>query len=254
MQNSVIKKRHEIDVFAAFVAASCLPIPPESIRCISDNEGLPDISCKVTDKDQYFELTEIMWETSDEAGEAGCTLAKGLEISERRSILRSELVTQGKSEEARKLITRGCFEYPVLESVFQAIQRKVMTRYASPCSLLLYYERQTPIEPYEWLFLGGYRKTLTSLLTRATFDVVWLFDYTPINSRSLNAAKPEFKSLGASKPIPLSSLTTPEETRAIMGKIVLRDGILSMCFDAGYSATFSGALKELSRAMSHNAG
>ena len=72
--------------------------------------------------------------------------------------------------------------------------------------MLLYYDRQTAVEPYFSLFDCDRRADLRDTLAGAVFEVVWLYDYSGC---------------------------------AVVGRPTVRDGMLDMVFDARYEAEYN---------------
>lgn len=185
--------------------------------------------CSLAGNDHYFELSKVYWERPDEPG---YTLAKGLNRSHEAAQLKSTLIAQGKTNEANTIATAGLFEYPLLQSFTQSLERKLKKSYAlhnRPCSLLLYYADQNPAESYDLLF--ECRDALAKLLTGSVFDTVWLYDHRNAYSISLGAGGPGFAAMAG-----------------IVGRIALREGRLSMSFDARYSMIFNEASDQLASA------
>ncbi len=222
------KQKHELDVFRGFVHASQLPIIPDSIS--NRREPEPDMLCSLAGEDHYFELSEVLWESRDQPG---CTLAKGHHDSETAARRKSRLLSEGKVEKAGGIQTAGRLPFPPLLSLKQSLERKrskhYELRYCS-CSLLLYYERQSPVEPYDLLF--ECKGTLLRLLDGSVFDVVWLYYHE--KSYSLVLGTPGYGAVAAEGSVPLSAFANPEASRAIIGKLRVRAGNVEMAFDARY--------------------
>jgi hypothetical protein len=239
------KDVRELEVFRAFVAAAQMPVALESIRHCPDPE--PDVLCSFAGEDHYFELSEVFWEVP---GQPGYTLAKGLHESEKAARLKSQLLAKGRTEQASAVETAGRFPYPPLLSLKQSLERKRTRTYSlhrRQCSLLLYYGRQSPFEPYDLLF--ECTDVLIRLLTGAAFDVVWIYHHSVSNSISLDIGTSGYGAMATGRPVPLSAFSIPEEIRAVVGRIALREGHLSMAFDAHYANTFSAVLKAAHSSM-----
>jgi hypothetical protein len=212
MEANAGKNDRELEVFSGFVAASRLPVFPGSIRHSPENVNEPDIICSVGGGEEYFEISEIFWEQPAIQGE---TLAKGLHESGRAAKQKSELIAHGRTKEADQFVTAGSFGYPPLLSIRQSLRRKISKPYAlggRPCSVLLYYDRQSPVEPYDLLY--ECMPVLTEMLTAAAFKTVWLY-----------------------------------QVNAVIGRIALRNGSLFMAFDNIYSEIFSSALRQANEAI-----
>jgi hypothetical protein len=238
------KENRELEVFRGFVEASPLAVASESIRHRPEPE--PDILCSVAGRDHYFELSEVLWESPEEPGR---TVAKGHHESERAAHRKTELIRQGKTLAAAGVVTAGGFGYPPLLSLRQSLERKATKSYTlngRPCSLLLFYSNQSPVEPYDYLF--ECQDVLTNLLSRAAFQTVWLYRHLFSNSIALEMGTLEFAALGLG-PVPLKNFQGPSDLNAVIGKIVLKDGDLSMAFDATYSLRFYGALRDLKEVL-----
>ena len=173
----------------------------------------------------------------------GLTLARGLD----KSTKASQLIAQGRTDKA----SAGQFGYPPLLSFKQSLERKLTRSYTlhngRPCSLLLYYDRQTAVEPYDLLF--DCTEVLTTLLTDAVFDVVWLYDHSFSSSSSISVSfgAPEFEATMAGQPVPLSHWSTPGRVGAVVGRVALQEGRLAMSFDAHYSMTFNAMVASISK-------
>jgi hypothetical protein len=231
---STRKTSRELDVFRGFIEASGLPANPETISHPLEPE--PDILCCLAGSEQYFELSEVFWEPSEQPGH---TLARGLDKSTRAA----RLVAQGQTA-----ASAGSFQYPPLASFTQSLERKLRKSYYlrndRRCSLLLYYDRQTPVEPYDLLF--GLTDALSQLLIGCVFDVVWLYHHAFPGSCSVNVGGSAFAALSTGASVPLSSWSTAESTRAVVGRLEPKQGCLTMSFDARYGITFYQVLRSLS--------
>jgi hypothetical protein len=238
------KDDRELEVFRGFVEASHLAISPESIRHRPEPE--PDILCTVTGDDQYFELSEVLWEAP---GEPGRTIMKGYYESERAARRKAALIAEEKLTEADQVVTAGGLGYPPLVSLKQSLARKTAKSYAlhdRPCSLLLFYANQNPMEPYDLLF--DCQDVLIDLLAPAAFDTVWIYRHSFSNWISLQMGDPDFAALGH-RPIPLRDFHRSSDRNAVIGRIALDGGHLSMSFDATYSALFYQGLGDLNAAL-----
>jgi hypothetical protein len=246
MGTTIGKNDRELEVFSGFVAASRLPVAPDTIRHSPENVDEPDVLCSVGGCEEYFEITEIFWERPEIPGE---TLAKGLHESGRAAKRKSGLIADGKPEEAGQIVTVGSFGYPPLLSIKQSLQRKISKPYAlsgKPCSLLLYYDRQSPVEPYDLLY--ECMPVLTEMLTAAPFKIVWLYHHSVKTSISLRQGSSGFARLASGGRVRLSEFSRSEDVNAVIGKIALRNGELFMAFDSVYSETFNAALNQANAA------
>ena len=242
-QRQVSKKdAHELEVFRAFVAASNLPVAAESIQHSCEGTNEPDILCSIRGVDEYFELSEVHWETPKRRGQ---TLTKGYHMSDEAAKSKANLIAKGRIAEADAIVTAGQFGYPPLESLAQSFERKIGKKYSlnnRPFSLLLYYDHQSPYEPYDWLF--GCWDIIEQLLSSALFKVVWIYHHAAANPISLKLSP----SVLVSGPVPLSSFSTYEKERAVVGRVALRKECLSMSFDMSYIKTFHSAVEGLNAA------
>ena len=202
------KRIHETEVFQGFVAASRLPIDPASIRGLEPPR--PDIECAGPDGEWLFELAEVLWQvqTPDAAVR---TLAHGLAQSERASDQKANLLAAGQIEDAERIQTSGGFGYPALLSLIQALEKKCRKHYTldGPIFLLLYYERQDPVEPFDWL-AERFRDLMQTLLTSGQFSVVWLYHPAVTHSFDLSEIKPSETPVA----IPLRTFLAPEPQKA----------------------------------------
>lgn len=247
MNRHASKKESELEVFRAFAAAAHLPIASESINQPPEHTNEPDILCSVGGADHYFELSEVFCETPARSGE---TLAKGLRQSGEAAGLKSRLAAQGKTAEANQIVTGGQSRYPPLLPFKQSLERKTAKSYAlrgRPCSLLLYYARQNWFEPYDLLF--EYADVLKGLLAGAPFNVEWLYQHSLPNSTSLSLGTSEPAGIAAGQPVPQSQFCTREQVGAVIGRIALQEGRLSMAFDSYFSETFNAAWRKLNAAL-----
>jgi hypothetical protein len=227
---------YERDVFCGFLAASQLPIDPVSIE--SRHPPEPDIRAALRDQLLFFELSEILWE--DLAADP-VNLAHGFAQSEDRARARAALVAAGDIAEADRIQTLGTAPYPPLWSVIRTLDKKCRATYQTsglPIHLLLYFERQTPIEPFARL-AGDYQGLVRDLLLASPFTDVWLyhhatdyrFDLTAMRSRELS--------------VPLTALHTPESQRSVIGHIVQRRTTPQISLDVRYSDRFDEIVARL---------
>jgi hypothetical protein len=240
------KEERELDVFGGFVAASSLPIPPASIRHCKDPE--PDILCSLAGANEYFELSEVLWERPETPG---YTLARGIAESGKASKAKADLLSRGDSAGASQVMTAGAFGYPPLLSLRQALERKKGKSYAlndGPCSLLLYYVLQDPIEPFDLLF--DCTDKVRNLLFGTPFHTVWLYKHAFANSISIPFGTPLYEAVASGRPVPLKEFFRPEQVNTVIGKISVRDGDLSMAFDGSFAAAFEAGMRALAM---HNA-
>jgi hypothetical protein len=145
------KQDHELSVFSGFVSASGLTIPPDSI--CAEEPPLPDIRCTLAGAQRFFELAEVLWKDPDPQAPVA-SLAHGLAQSERASRRKAALRAEGRIEEAEQIQTWGGFGSPPLAALLQLLDKKCVKQYETdqcPLSLLLYYERANPSEPFDRL-------------------------------------------------------------------------------------------------------
>ena len=238
------KCRHELEVFRAFLSASRLPAELDSVRCFDEEgrDGCPDIVCTIAGRDCYFELSEVLWEGS----RPGNTLAKGLAESEKRARQKQSLVEQGRLDEAEAIRTWGSFGYPPLESLFCALERKRAKRYSvprGPLSLLVYYERQDPFEPFDWIY-DRFRERTLDILARSQFAEVWLFHFPMDYWLPLVAA--EQMAEGCFR-APLTSFASPESRREVIGRLRVLGGQLFAVFDVRFAQEYHARVASLNR-------
>lgn len=237
------KQSHEADVFLGFISAAQLAIDVCSV--VNEAPPYPDIRCiKNPDAVCRFELAEVLWE---DPGAEITSLAHGLALSKRASDEKAELLAAGRFEEAYQIQTWGGFEYPPLASLVQVLQKKCAKYYqtdGSPVSLLLYYERESPQEPFELLI--DYSASVHALLATSQFSDVWLyhhsvaytFDFSDIPDRAVVS-------------VPLRNLATPESQRRVIGHLARTDAGLTISLDASYSQAYNRASDALTAARNH---
>lgn len=235
------KELHEAQVFRAFVAAAGLPIDPFSIQ----NEGppYPDIRCLKGDAVCRFELAEVLWEDPD--GEVA-TIAHGLARSKSASEQKAALITAGRHEEADQIQTWGSFGSPALASLLHVLQKKCLKRYQlddDAVSLLLYYERADPMEPYDRLMDDPLRRAIHMLLSTSPFREVWLYHHATAYTFTFSEGSGD-----AVISVPLRDLTPPESQRGVIGHISIAGENVLMSFDATYSERYNLACDALDAA------
>ena len=236
---SDVKRVHEAEVFRAFIEACRLPIDHESVENVEPD--YPDIRCLGADgKARLFELGEILWE--DESANVK-TLPHGEALSAEAAARKDTLISSGRTEEAERIQTWGVFEVPVLGSLLRMLDKKCQKRYRAdghPLSLLLYYEREQPNDPFEELF--NIADDIHHLLTRSQFSEVWLYHHARSYSLPL-PHMPEGAEEGLVFRVPLRSFATPAEQQRVIGHIAVRNDSLTMSFDASYSASFGRGIR-----------
>lgn len=236
-------KVHELEVFSAFASAANFKLADGSSASTDPPEA--DVLCTVSGERQYFEIGEIMWEPPDSPG---ATLAKGHHLSERESRRKAGLLATGKHEEADRIQTWGGMGWPLLASIKQALEKKCSRTYQThgrKVSLLLYFERQPPHEPFYLLFdRTNYIKTL---LNASQFDRIWVYYHCV--AYMLTLGDPNYHSLFSGNRVAMSSLATPESSRAVIGSLRLRNAELAMSFDARFGAMLDAAPHALDAAV-----
>jgi hypothetical protein len=68
---------------------------------------------------------------------------------------------------------------------------------------------------------------------------IWLYHHSEIHSFTVSLGEPNYEALRKGFAVPLSSIATPELTRAAVGALRLIDGDLQMMFDARYANMFN---------------
>jgi hypothetical protein len=121
------------------------------------------------------------------------------------------------------------------------LDQKCEKRYETdghPVSLLLYYARESPDQPFEDLF--GIREALSYMMSRSQFSDVWLYHH------ALGYGRP-FPDIIASEGLvfraPLASFVAPKDQRQVIGRIAVKHGKMTMVFDASYSANFGRGIR-----------
>jgi hypothetical protein len=227
---------HELQVFLGFASAANLPLKEGS--AVNADPPEPDILCTIGGEQLYFELGEIMWEPPDSPGS---TLAKGYHLSTERSQRKANLAAQGKHEDADKIQTRGQMRYPPLLSIKQALDKKCSRFYTTQgrsVSLLLYFERQSPYEPYHLLF--ECIPQLKEIIGRNQFDRIWIYHHS--EAFTVTVGDGNYGRLMVGNLVKLSELARPESSRAVVGSLRLRSESLAMSFDARFGEMFDSAL------------
>jgi hypothetical protein len=235
------KQAHEADVFRAFISAGQLAIDPSSVQNMEPD--YPDIRCtRLCGTICLFELGELLWEDQDGMVKS---LAHGLALSERAAGQKEALVSAGRPEDAERIQTWGGFESPLLGSLLQMLDKKCRKHYETDShplsiSLLLYYEKASPIEPFEDLFDA--RKAIHYLLAGSQFSEVWLYHHAVAYTFTF-PHMPDGAPEGMVFRAPLSALTTPEEQRRVIGHLAVKSNDLTMSFDASYSSEVGRGLR-----------
>jgi hypothetical protein len=111
-----------------------------------------------------------------------------------------------------------------------------------PLSLLLYYERQSPFEPFERL-TNYYYGQIQSLLMSGRFAEVWLYHH----ASAYTIGFPPISSMPVK--IPLRDLAVPESQRAVIGGIVMNSGAPVIVLDPTFGGRFQAASDLLTRAL-----
>jgi hypothetical protein len=236
-------KVHELEVFSAFASAANFELADGSTE--STNPPEPDVLCTISGERQYFEIGEIMWAPPDNPG---ATLAKGHHLSDRESRRKAGLLAEGKHEEADRIQTWGGLGWPLLASIKQALEKKCARTYQAygrRVSLLLYYERQPPHEPFYLLF--DRKEYIKDLLNASQFDRIWMYYHCV--AYMLTLGDPNYRTLFAGNRVALSALATPESSRAVIGSLRLRNGELAMSFNAHFGAILDAAPHALDAAV-----
>lgn len=238
------KQLHEAQVFRSFIAAAGLPIDPSSIG--NEDPPYPDIRCVKKDAVCRFELAEVLWEDPD--GEIA-SLAHGLARSESASEKKAALMAAGRHEDAEQIQTWGSFGSPALASLLHVLQKKCLKRYQpddDAVSLLLYYERGDPLEPYDRLMDDPFRPAIHMLLSASQFREVWLYHYTTAYTFNFSDGSGD-----AVISVPLRNLMPPEGQRGVIGHISIAGENVFMSFDATYSERYHRACDALDAAREY---
>lgn len=131
-----------------------------------------------------------------------------------------------------------------LASIKHALEKKCNRTYETDrrkVSLLLYFERQPPHEPFYLLF--DRTNYLKELLNASPFGRIWIYYHCV--AYMLTLGDPNYRALFARNRVALSALATPESSRAVIGSLRLRDAELAMSFDARFGAMFDAASRAL---------
>lgn len=144
---------------AAGIRLDCAPIkrrPPT-----------PDLECVIDGKRRLFELGEAL-ETK---------LGGGLAHSVRQSRRKMEATSRGDAAAANSVQTAGFRRFPANRSLERILEQKLAKRYETaglPADLLLYYDRQRPWGPFDYLL--QWQDELARLMNGSVFQRVWVFD------------------------------------------------------------------------------
>jgi hypothetical protein len=143
--------------------------------------------------------------------------------------------------------TAGSFTYPSLASLILALQNKCekLDDYQTdgyPLSLLLYYERQSPFEPFERL-TDYYYGQIQALLMPGRFADVWVYHHASAYTIGLPPIS------GTHVRIPLRDFADPESQRAVIGHIVMNDGAPVIFLDLTFGERFQAASDLITRAL-----
>lgn len=234
------KQLHEADVFLGFISAAQLDIDACSVE--NDTPPYPDIRCiKNPDTVCRFELAEVLWE---DPGADIVSLAHGLALSKRASDEKAGLLAAGRLEEAQQIQTWGGFGHEPLASLLQVLQKKCAKRYQTdghPLSLLLYYERESPFEPFERL--ADHPEILYSLLAASQFSDVWLYHHAVDYTFDLSDMQD-----GGVVSVPLRDFASPDSQRRVIGHLAMTAAGLTISLDVSYSQAFNRASDALTAA------
>jgi hypothetical protein len=231
------KQKCEREVFLGFIDAAHLPIDPQSVK--SREPDYSDIECVTrSGATRFFELGEVQWHDDDAPIKSA---AHAEAVSRRKADEKEDHLAAGRNEEAEAIQTWVGGSIPVLGSLLRMLNQKCEKLYETdghPVSLLLYYARESPEQPYEDLF--GIREALCYMISRSQFSDVWLYHHAPGYAQ-------RFPDIIASESMvfraPLASFVAPEDQRQVIGRIAIRDGEMTMAFDASYSADFGRGIR-----------
>jgi hypothetical protein len=231
------KQKREREVFLGFIDAAHLPIDPQSVK--SRKPDYPDIECVTRGSATgFFELGEVQWHDDDAPIKSS---AHAEAVSGERANEKEALLAAGRDAEAEAIQTWVGVRIPVLGSLLRMFNQKCEKLYETdghPVSLLLYYSRESPDQPFEDLF--GIRDALRYMISRSPFSDVWLYHH----ALGYGHRFPEtIASEGLVFRAPLASFVTPEDQRQVIGRVAIKDGEMTMVFDASYSADFGRGIR-----------
>jgi hypothetical protein len=153
-------------VLLEFLQASSIPIqtPPKKL-----NPPGPDFECTIDGRKRLFELGEIL----------DSSLAEGLAHSASEANRKQQARDSGDLELAKSIKTSGFRMMSANGSLERMLRRKLAKEYdcgGIPCDLLLFYDRQTPFGPFEYLLSRS--SALFDSLRSSCFENIWLFNLT----------------------------------------------------------------------------
>ena len=166
------------------------------------------------------------------------TLPHGLAKSDSAADEKEALISAGRIDEAERIQTWGAFHSPVLGSLLQMLDKKCRKRYATddhPVSLLLYYEREQPNDPFEKLL--DIRESIHFLLAHSQFSEVWLYHHAMGHTFKL-PDMPDGAPEGLVVRVSLMAFAAPDTKRRVIGNITLGKNHVAMSFDASYTANY----------------
>ncbi len=181
----------------------------------------------------------MSWEAT---AEPIVTLRHGLAKSEEASRKKAQLVAQGRVDEAAQIRTWGSFGSPPLGSLIVALGKKIGKTYQTdgrPLYLLLYYEHQGAIEPFDRLLsVEAGHNYVKQFLTDSPFSTVWLYRHMPAHCLVTAPI--------ANRPIPLKDFEGPETNRRVIGVLRLVDGSPHFTVDVSFEHSYHAAVAALS--------
>lgn len=126
----------------------------------------PDFHCFVDGREILIELGEIL----------ESTLAQGLRSPGNKQRQRWRAQLQGGQTKANSIVTMGARALPANQSLEKILRQKLANCYETEgvrSELILFYDRQTPYGPVEYLI--QWEAEWTELLRASVFDGVWIF-------------------------------------------------------------------------------
>ena len=126
----------------------------------------PDFHCIVAGRSRLFELGEIV----------NSSLAEGLAYSKSEAKRKLRAVSKGNDSEAESIDTAGRRSFSANGSLERILGKKLKKGYecrGEPCDLLLFFDRQAPYGPFEYLLER--RAELASAIAVSSFENIWLF-------------------------------------------------------------------------------
>jgi hypothetical protein len=147
----------------------------------------------------------------------------------------------GRTEEAQAIRTCVGTRSPLWGPLLRMLDKKCEKRYETdghPTGLLLFYERESPFQPFEELF--DIHDALHHMMSRSQFSDVWFYHH----AMSYGMKFPEITaSEGLVFRAPLSSLVAPEDQRHVIGRMWVREGKFAMAFDASFDEGFGKGIR-----------